>query len=225
MKNPGAAMRRAFVVDEPGGSVVVERLARLVLEPADGVLNLAGALLRRAFGVGLGVARHLAGDFLHLAFGLLDRTFDAILVHRSCPLLLSWESQGQRTGSRRGSALQHVVNRKAACQTTHAKETRPAPVMARSAFDRRTGYFWPVVFAALLVFAAQVPFMPLALASQSLSDAKVQFFGPSFVDMQNWPAPAMPGLAACVPCGVWALANDMPAMSAAVAARVVRVFI
>src|SRR3569832_163907 len=128
MKKPGASLRRAFVVDEPGGSVVVERLARLVLEPADGVLNLAGALLRRAFGVGLGVARHLAGDFLHLAFGLLDRTFDAILVHRSCPLMLSWESQGQRTGSRPGSALQHVVNRKAACQTTHAKETRPAPV-------------------------------------------------------------------------------------------------
>src|SRR3569833_2646226 len=111
MKKPGAALRRAFVVDEPNNTVVAARLARLVLEPADGVLIFVGVLLCFAFGFGLGVARHLAGDFLHLAFGLLDRTFDAILVHRSCPLMLSWESQGQRTGSRPGSALQHGANR------------------------------------------------------------------------------------------------------------------
>ena len=58
-----------------------------ILEAADGVLHLAGDLLHFAFGFELGVAGHLARDFLDFSFGLLDRAFDAIFVHFIRPLI------------------------------------------------------------------------------------------------------------------------------------------
>src|SRR3979411_635343 len=55
--------------------------AKRVLYPADGVLHLAGDLVRLSFRFQLGVAGDLAGDFLDGALGLLSRAFDPILVH------------------------------------------------------------------------------------------------------------------------------------------------
>jgi len=51
--------------------------AHRVLEAAPGVLHLAGGLFGLAFAFELGVAGHLAGHFLDLAFGLVGRAFDA----------------------------------------------------------------------------------------------------------------------------------------------------
>src|SRR5476651_2740275 len=80
-----------------------------VLETADRVLNLAGGLLHFAFGLELAVAGHFARDFLDFAFGLLDRAFDAILVHFVRPLVTGVEgSVGQRMSIYEGSAAAHV---------------------------------------------------------------------------------------------------------------------
>jgi hypothetical protein len=62
-------------------SLIVHSLFDCVFDPAEGVLQFAGGLLRLAFGFELGIAGNFARDFLHFAFGLLDRAFDAIFVH------------------------------------------------------------------------------------------------------------------------------------------------
>src|ERR1035437_1336535 len=61
--------------------LVLDGFLHRVLEAADGVLHLAGDLLRLAFGFELGVPGGLARDFLHFAFGLLDAALNAIFVH------------------------------------------------------------------------------------------------------------------------------------------------
>ena len=55
--------------------------AHRVFQASDGVLNLAGDLIRLAFGLEFGVAEHLAGDLFDFALGLLGRALDPVLVH------------------------------------------------------------------------------------------------------------------------------------------------
>src|SRR5205085_12341526 len=90
-EKPGSCGSRAFV------SVVRQLLAANgVLDAADGVLHLAGGLFRLAFAFELGVARGLAGNFLHLALGLMQRAFNAILVHVRLRLRCGRPTRGPR---------------------------------------------------------------------------------------------------------------------------------
>ena len=57
--------------------------AKCILQAADGALNLAYRLVSFAFGFELGVARKLAGRFLHGAFGLLGCALNSIAIHVS----------------------------------------------------------------------------------------------------------------------------------------------
>src|SRR5262249_15945533 len=59
--------------------------AQTVLHAADRVLDLALGLVGLAFGLGLGIARHLAGIFLDLALRLLGGALDAVFVHFDSP--------------------------------------------------------------------------------------------------------------------------------------------
>src|SRR5258708_20823733 len=54
-----------------------------VLGAADGILHLAGGLVGLALGFQLGIAGHLTSFFLDGALGLLGRTRNTILVHRT----------------------------------------------------------------------------------------------------------------------------------------------
>src|SRR5262249_39135327 len=84
---PGRPSRpRRFSHRNASRLLVVHGLTHLILHAADRVLHLAGGLLGCPFGFGLAVARYLAGDFLHLAFGLTRRAFDPVLVHVILPL-------------------------------------------------------------------------------------------------------------------------------------------
>jgi hypothetical protein len=63
-------------------------LADCVLDPANRVLNFTGGFFIPALDLKLGVARGFADSFLHRAFGLLDRSLDAILSMTLHPLFL-----------------------------------------------------------------------------------------------------------------------------------------
>ena len=56
-------------------------LADCVLDPANRVLNFTGGFFIPTLDLKLGVARGFANSFLHRAFGLLDRSLDAIFIH------------------------------------------------------------------------------------------------------------------------------------------------
>src|SRR6185437_9664267 len=62
-------------------SSIVDGFLHRIFQAADGVPHLAGHLVCLTFGFEFAVARDLAGDFLDLAFDLLGRAFDTILVH------------------------------------------------------------------------------------------------------------------------------------------------
>jgi hypothetical protein len=52
-----------------------------VFDATDNILDLSCRLVGLAFGLQLGVTKHLARDLLGLAFDLLCRSLDPILVH------------------------------------------------------------------------------------------------------------------------------------------------
>src|SRR6476646_8354816 len=80
-KNPAQAPGLSFQAAWSAEPSIVHGFLDRVLHAADGVLHFARGLLRLAFAFELGVAGRLAGHFLDLAFALLERAFDAILVH------------------------------------------------------------------------------------------------------------------------------------------------
>src|SRR5271165_614651 len=59
----------------------LHRVAYRVVQPADGVLNLADGLVGLAVALQLGVPNGLANSLLRGAFDFLDRTGDSVLVH------------------------------------------------------------------------------------------------------------------------------------------------
>jgi hypothetical protein len=65
-------------------------LPELVLQTANGVLDLAGGLVGLAFGLQLGVAGDFARGFLDAALGLLRGPFNTIFIHvDDSPLILA----------------------------------------------------------------------------------------------------------------------------------------
>jgi hypothetical protein len=67
-------------LDAPRG-LFLQGFSQSVLDPADGVLNFSGSFFIPALDLEFGVTGGFAYSFLHRAFGLLDRSLDAILVH------------------------------------------------------------------------------------------------------------------------------------------------
>ncbi len=61
--------------------LLLQSLSQSVFDSADCVLNLASGLFIPALDLKFGVAGDFADSFLHRAFGLLDRSLDAIFVH------------------------------------------------------------------------------------------------------------------------------------------------
>src|SRR6476620_1515525 len=82
--------------DTGKNAVSIDRIANLVLDAADGVLNLAFGLVELAFVLELFVAGDLADAFLDTALDLLAGAFDAVLVHSRAPSsrVLSTEETG-----------------------------------------------------------------------------------------------------------------------------------
>src|ERR1700685_4213247 len=65
-----------------GARLLFQSVPNGVLDPTDRVLNFASSFLVPAFDLEFGVTGDLAYSFFYGAFGLLDRSLDAILVHR-----------------------------------------------------------------------------------------------------------------------------------------------
>jgi hypothetical protein len=68
--------------ENTGDRLLFQSVPHGVLDPAYRVLNFASSFLVPAFDLKFGVTGDLACSFFHCAFGLLDRSLDAILVHR-----------------------------------------------------------------------------------------------------------------------------------------------
>src|SRR5512144_2032095 len=66
--------------------------ARGILEATDRIPDLALDLVGLAFRLGLRIPGHLAGNFLDLSFGLLERAFDAVFVHMVLLSLDRWNN-------------------------------------------------------------------------------------------------------------------------------------
>lgn len=67
----------------------------LVFQPAGGILDLAPGLVHFALGLQLGIAQNLAGDILHAALGLLQRTFNPVFIHTVSPSKI-WQKRQPR---------------------------------------------------------------------------------------------------------------------------------
>src|ERR1700761_2142706 len=86
-------------------------VADAVLQPANGILHLAGGLVGGAFGLQLGVAGDLASSLLDCAFGLVGGTFDTILVHDLLRSHMGFARMGTRWWYNGGDGGQVPCNR------------------------------------------------------------------------------------------------------------------
>src|SRR5262249_34347442 len=80
------------------GSAGASLSAQRILHAANGVADFPADLVGFSFPFELLVAGCLAGDLLDLAFGLLSRTLDAILVHCMPPIGVTGEQGSRRQG-------------------------------------------------------------------------------------------------------------------------------
>jgi hypothetical protein len=66
-----------------------------ILQPADGILNLAHGLVGFAFGLQLHIAGYFAGRFLDTALSLVGSACNAIFIHSETPFWLLWRQSGR----------------------------------------------------------------------------------------------------------------------------------